>query len=57
MRQAIDLNVSEWGWEHGLTLKYLLHLEEWLMDSQQLAKAEIVKVKRLTILEVPDRNL
>ena|SRR5271155_4537619 len=47
MRRAIALNVSEWGWQHALTLKYLLHLEEWLTDSGQLAAAEVVRLERL----------
>jgi hypothetical protein len=57
LRRVISLNVSQWGRQHALTLKYLLHLEEWLAGSYQHAKAEAVKLERLRIIDSIDRRV
>ena len=56
LRKAIALNVTQWGWQHALTLKYLVHLEEWLIDSDQFVTADSVRLDRLTILESIEGN-
>lgn len=50
LRQAIELNVSEWGWQHTLTLKYLVHLEDWLRECGDNLQASNTMYFRVNIL-------
>jgi hypothetical protein len=50
IQEAIDLNVSQWGWNYALTLKYLVYQETWLADANEQTRAAEVKRFRLEIL-------
>jgi hypothetical protein len=45
--------LTKWGWEHGLTLKYLLHLEEWLTDSRTVCKGRNCEAEETEYIGVP----
>lgn len=51
LRKAIELNVSEWGLQHALTMKYLLYLEEWLSSWGRGDEAARVRETRSRILD------
>jgi hypothetical protein len=46
LQRAIDLNVSQWGWNYALTLKFLVHQEAWLQEIDETVTAEeVMKVR------------
>jgi hypothetical protein len=51
LEKAIELNVSEWGLQHALTMKYLLYLEEWLGSWGWGDEAARVREMRSRILD------
>lgn len=53
LRKSIAVNVSEGGWEHGLTLMYWLHLEEWLTDSRTVYKGRHREAEETEYIGVP----
>jgi tetratricopeptide (TPR) repeat protein len=50
LRQAIDVAISNWGWEHGLTLHLLTALGTWLTQFKKYEEAAEVSEQVTEIL-------
>jgi tetratricopeptide (TPR) repeat protein len=56
LQEAIDLNVSQWGWSYALTLKYLVYQETWLVEISEHERASEVKRLRIGALELSEKK-